>query len=188
MSPGLLNQRWASAVVLQAPVARRLGARPGQDLPWALMSRDGEWRTPWHSAETQVLPPWLAMPAHTASGAFICGKKGVTPVMGGRAGMAHDLITTRGPTTIFLSRSSQYLLTSPVAMPRTIFARVSLLFSPRFPRPPSSGPNSLHSSARRFSSSFVSSRPLKRPYFNQHRCQHALRHCMVLCKIISNTK
>ncbi len=74
-------------------------------------------------------------------------------------------------TAIFFSLSSQCFLTSPAAMPRTILARVSRLFSPRFPRPPSSGPKSLHSSARRFSSSFVSRRPLKRPYMQNALCQ-----------------
>ena len=73
-------------------------------------------------------------------------------------------------TSILCSRASQYRLTSPEAMPLTILASVSRLRSPRLPDPPSRGPSSLHSSASRFSSIFVSKRPEKRPYTQVRPC------------------
>lgn len=66
-------------------------------------------------------------------------------------------------TLIRSSLASQCRLTSPEAIPRTIFARVCRDFSPRLPAPPSNGPTSLHSSSSSFSSDFASKRPENRP-------------------------
>lgn len=66
-------------------------------------------------------------------------------------------------TLIRSSLASQCRLTSPEAIPRTIFASVCRDFSPRLPAPPSNGPTSLHSSSSSFSSDFASKRPENRP-------------------------
>ena len=76
----------------------------------------------------------------------------------GHAEAALQLLTLIRP-----SLASQCRLTSPEAIPRTIFARVCRDFSPRLPAPPSNGPTSLHSSSSSFSSDFASRRPENRP-------------------------